>query len=106
MVLGCFDFAFVVVWIGIMLLYLKSKKSNTFMGCAIMFILFGIVLPFISASIEIDRVTSKWSELEIHDNFELLYVYLKFPVYWGFGVIQLIVLAAKNSKNEEENEKL
>ncbi len=105
MLLGCFDFAFVVVWIGVMLLYLKSKKSNTFMGCAIMFILFGIVLPFISVSIEIDRVTSKWSKLEVHDNFELLYVYLKFPIYWGFGLACLMILAVNNSKNGTKNEK-
>jgi len=65
-------------------------------------LIFGIVLPITSIFLELERVTKGWKEGEIHDNYELLYVYLKFPIYWVMGVIQVVVAIRFLGKKEIE----
>jgi hypothetical protein len=91
MVFGMFDFLTVIVVVVLNIFYFQNKKFDTTLGCGFVFLVFGILLPALSIDIEERRETKDWKEGEIHDNFELLYLFLKFPIYWGMGIIQSII---------------
>ncbi len=62
-------------------------------------ILFGFVLPFISMIIEL-QIVGEWM-----DSFEVVYTFLRFPTYWVIGIIQMIIIGIRLSRNsDEENE--
>ena len=83
-----FDFIVIVSLLFLNVLMLKIKlKQNV--GCLVVGLIFGIILPLVSIKLEIDRATEK---TEILDNFELLYTYLRFPLYWFTGIGQLFLL--------------
>ena len=96
MIIGYFDFAIIGVLVLINILT-WGKKVNRKMGCLIVGVLFGLILPLASQKIEVDRVID---EREIIDNFTLLYTYFKFPMYWLIGMMQMTIMS-KNDINEE-----
>lgn len=100
MVFGIFDFLTVLVLFGLNFSHFLKKKHDTTLGCGVIFLVFGILLPVLSIVIEEHRETKDWKEGEIHDNFELLYLYLKFPIYWGMGIIQSIIFYYMMKKKE------
>lgn len=71
------------------------KKEHSCLIHTITIILIGFVLPFWSAGREIDRNVSVNGPAM--DNFELLYVYLVFPVYWFVMVLQLFLFFVKSN---------
>ncbi|MFK7906092.1 MAG: hypothetical protein AB8B69_13250 [Chitinophagales bacterium] len=87
MIIGYFDFAVIGILVLINILFWR-KKIKYDMGC-LGALIFGLILPGISQSIEIDRVAS---EREIFDNFTLLYTYFKFPIYSVIGAIQITLI--------------
>lgn len=93
---GAFD---IIVIISLMLinLILWKIRINQNIGCLISGVLFGLILPIISMGFEIDKVTARG---EIIDNFEVLYTYFRFPVYWLIGIIQLVILSVKQKRME------
>lgn len=97
MIIGYFDFlVFGVLILCNILFWNKTTKHDG--GCIIGGLLFGLILPIISMNVEINKVTG---ERVVMDNFTLLYVYLKFPVYWLTGSIQSLVFSLKNRKPED-----
>ena len=94
MIVGYFDYAIIGVLL-ILNLFFWNKRIKRKIGCLIGGVLFGLALPFISMSIEIDRVTK---EMEVIDNFTLLYTYFKFPIYWIIGGLQSGLIEYRNKK--------
>lgn len=92
MLLGYFDCWVLGVLSLLNILFWKKRISEKF-GCFLGVALFGIVLPLISQGFEIKRVQTT---IGIIDNFEVLYTYFRFPVYWAIGIIQAFVLRFKN----------
>lgn len=96
MIIGYFDFVVIGTLVLINVLTIRKKiKSN--IGCLIIGLIFGLILPIISQKLEVDRVANG---RVIFDNFTLLYTYFKFPLYWIIGII-LISMITKRNQNEE-----
>lgn len=94
MIIGYFDYIVLGVLIILNILFWR-KTIKRKIGCLLGGLLFGIALPIVSMSIEIDRVTE---EMDIIDNFTLLYTYFKFPIYWVTGALQSGLIEYKNKK--------
>ena len=92
MIIGYFDYLILAILIIFNVKFWTLEIKGY--GCAIGLVLFGIILPIISMMIEITRVQNSTG---IMDNFEVLYTYLKFPIYWILGVIQFILFAVRMS---------
>lgn len=89
--IGYFDYA--IFTIVIILNIVFWKKDFTYCLTYILTcLLFGVLLPIISSIIDIKIYIS---DKEVVDNFELLHNYLKFPLYWGVCIAQLLVLKLK-----------
>lgn len=86
--------AFILVLIFGVFLWKDAQRPC--MVWLIIVVLLGLVLPSWSVIREIDRVVATWNDSEIHDNYELLYVYFRFPVYWLMAFVPLVgVLVSK-----------
>ncbi|BAX81826.1 hypothetical protein ALGA_3528 [Labilibaculum antarcticum] len=88
MFIGYFD-CIVLGVLGILNAVYWYKRFNRKLGCLIIGLAFGIILPMISMKIEIVRVSN---EFEIVDGFNLLYTYFRFPMYWIVGICQSILI--------------
>ncbi len=99
MIFGYFDYLITGVLLTLNLIF-WNKRIKRKIGCLIGGILFGLALPFISMSLEIERVTA---ELEVIDNFTLLYTYFKFPIYWIIGGLQSGLIQYRNKKAADNN---
>ncbi len=98
MLLGYFDY----LVIGI-LIFINIKVWNTYnekdVGCIGIAILFGFLLPFVSMSIELS-IVGEWV-----DSFEVLYTYLRFPIYWVMGMLLMIIIIINlNVKTDSQKE--
>ena len=71
------------------------------MGCIVGGFLFGLVLPLISIIIEVYRVKTT---IGIMDNLEVLYTYLRFPMYWAIGVVQVVISGIKLNAIKESDD--
>jgi len=91
MIFGYFDYVIIGILILLNIIYWK-KEINAKIGCIAGVILFGFLLPLISQIIEVKRV--QWT-IGIIDNFEVLYTYLKFPIYWIIGITQGLIISIK-----------
>ncbi len=91
MSIGCFDYIIFIVFIVLNIVFWK-KDITSCLAYGIVILLFGIILPVVSSFIDIRIYTSGKT---IVDNFELLHNYLKFPLYWGVGLFQLLILRFK-----------
>ena len=102
MIFGYFDYIIIGVLIFLNIKFWK-KEINRKTGCLVGGLLFGFLIPFISSTVEVQRVKMT---IGIADNFEVLYTYLRFPTYWIIGTIQVIVTGIKLSikKASELNE--
>lgn len=92
--LGCIDLLILSILIIVnIVIYLKFRNKE--FGCIVILgiaLLYIIILPLISQIIEVWRVV----DIDINgadDSFTLLYTYLRFPIYWILGFIQLLILA-------------
>lgn len=95
---GYFD----LVILGV-LIFLNIKnygKVHLNLGCWIGVIVFGLVLPFISMSIELQIVQANGGWM---DSFEVVYVYLRFPTYWMLGILQCIIFGVTTKNKNESN---
>ena len=84
---GYFDFLILSILILLNFKYYGKWDGKT--GCWIGAILFGFIVPFISMIIELQLVKARGGWM---DNFEVAYVYLRFPVYWSIGIVQCIII--------------
>ena len=91
MSIGYFDFIIFIVLIILNIIFWK-KDIFSCLACGIIILFFGFIFPFVSSVIDIKIYIS---DKTIVDNFELLHNYLKFPLYWGIGLLQLLILKLK-----------
>lgn len=95
MLIGYFDYFIFVILIFLNIKYWKTNYK-TKKGCVFGVLLFGFLLPFISMIVELETV-GQWV-----DSFEVVYTYLRFPMYWIIGVFQIVVILIKQGvKNKE-----
>lgn len=89
MLIGYFDYA---VLLGLLYVNYKywKRQIRLLPGCLIVLVVFGILLPVLSILTELQVNGPKPGE--IHDSFNFVYVYLRFPLYWGLLVLQSLVL--------------
>lgn len=102
MLLGYFDYIFFAVLIFLNIRY-WNRNINWKIGCSIIAVSFGIVLPIISIVIELNRVentSGPWV-----DSFEVVYTYLRFPTYWIVGIIQTIIIGINLSYKKTDSNK-
>jgi hypothetical protein len=93
MLLGYFDY---LVLLG--LLYLNYRywyrPLRWWPVCLMGLVVFGVLLPFLSMKAELRLNGPKPGEM--YDGFNFLYVYLRFPLYWGLFLVQSLVLVARS----------
>ena len=70
-------------------IFTMKMKLNTVSKVFIL-LLFFIFIPFISSKIELHNVQEKF---KIVDGFNLLYLFLKFPIWWTLGVVEILFLS-------------
>lgn len=98
MILGYFDYLIIGILILLNIKFWR-KEVDRKAGCVVGGLLFGFLLPFISMIIEL-QIVGEWM-----DSFTVAYTFLKFPIYWIIGIIQLIITGIKLSiKPNEENQ--
>ncbi len=56
---------------------------------------FGLVIPYFSIDFEIKKAIK---DQPVADGFNLLYVYLRFPTWWFFGVVEVLILRELTNK--------
>ncbi|KPE51866.1 hypothetical protein [Chryseobacterium indologenes] len=74
-----------------LILYVLHRKKGFKLNKVITGILLFIIIPLISCKIELANVHNKF---EIVDGFNVLYVFLKFPVWWLIGILNLYLINA------------
>ena len=89
--IGYFDYIIFTVLIILNIIFWK-KDFTSCLTYSIVILLFGIIFPIISSVVDIKIYTSG---KKIVDNFELLHNYFKFPLYWGIGLLQSLILKFK-----------
>lgn len=102
MLIGYFDYLVIGV-----IIFINIKVWNTYnektIGCIGIAILFGFLLPFVSMIIELS-IVGQWT-----DGFEVVYTYLRFPIYWLMGMLQMIIIVINLSvktDNQKEDKKI
>jgi hypothetical protein len=83
--IGIFDIIVILVLIIFNIRFWKKEW-----GCLIQIsgiLSYILILPFLSMAVEIERVSC---EVGIRDNFEILYTWFRFPLYWILFIIQVI----------------
>lgn len=101
MFVGYFDYAVLALVIGVNILYIKRYSSGT-LGCWPLLtigVLFCLVLPFLSMSVELERARRPPGVMV--DGFELLYIWFRFPMYWILFILQVSALAIYRSLQKQ-----
>jgi hypothetical protein len=96
MIIGYFDYIVFGILIFLNIKFWK-RETGKGKGCIIAIvggILFGLLFPTISSFIEVQRVKAIVGN---PDSTELLYTYFIYPIYWGIGIIQTIIIGIKLS---------
>ena len=91
-VVGVFD-----IIVILLLVFINIRFWNKKWGCLIQILgtlLYVFVFPFISMGVEI-QIVSKINGYKPIDSIELLYTWLRFPLYWILFILQLIVFGFK-----------
>ncbi|SHF83114.1 hypothetical protein SAMN05443633_10772 [Chryseobacterium arachidis] len=68
--------------------YKIIKKRNRILYL-IVFLLFGLIVPYFSVDFEIKKAVK---DQPFVDGFTLLYVYFRFPIWWFIGIIEVLIL--------------
>lgn len=91
MFFGTFDYTILaIIFIfnfGIWKYNIIKKRNRILFLMALLF--FGFIIPFFSMGFEIQNMIK---DQPFIDNFTLLYTYLRFPVWWFIGVIEILIL--------------
>lgn len=94
MILGYFDYILIGILIVFNSIFWKTSIKQK-IGCIIGVLLFGLLFPLTSLAIEVQRVKTT---IGIIDNFEILYPFFRFPIYWLIGIIQLFIIEVNSKK--------
>lgn len=80
----------ILILFNIVIYFLLKKTTIIDNKLKVIFmILFLIVFPLVSIKIEINNVHKKF---EVVDSFNLLYTYLKIPIWWVIGILNYYIL--------------
>lgn len=93
MIVGYFDYLIILILIFLNIKY-WNYNVNCLQGC-LSIIIFCFVLPIISIIIEYE-INGPGKD-EVIDGFTMLYVYIKFPLYWLVFFIQTCIVFLKKS---------
>ncbi|MEN9612376.1 MAG: hypothetical protein RLZZ628_3190 [Bacteroidota bacterium] len=91
MIIGTFDIVLIVILLGFNLVF-RQWIFKQKIGCLLIIILFGLILPLCSMKVELNRVLALRKSDEIHEAWELAYTFLKFKFYWLVGLLQIIII--------------
>lgn len=99
MLVGYFDYLIIGILVYINIRIWNNYKAKI-VGRIGIALLFGLFLPLISMIIELS-IIAEWT-----DSFEMVYTYLKFPIYWLIGILQLIIVIINLSVNNTKKQKV
>ena len=86
-ILGVISLINLLIWVT------KTEVQFTWKVNLIVIILFGFVLPYLSALLERNRV---FDENEMVDGFNLLYLFFRWPTYWSIGFFEFAFLKIRS----------
>ncbi|PKL79734.1 MAG: hypothetical protein CVV25_07005 [Ignavibacteriae bacterium HGW-Ignavibacteriae-4] len=94
-----FDLSILLLIISLDISILSKKRKVKLSNLTIMLfaIFFLFILPYLSTELESHLVHSR---NEVVDGFNLLYLWLKWPIYWLVGAIELIFLISFKRRTE------
>lgn len=100
MLLGLFDYIILVIIFIFNIGVWKSKiiKKSNWILYLLIFLLTGFIIPLFSINFEIQKATKTIKEI---DSFTLLYTFFRFPMWWFFGVIELLFLKRQIKKQNQ-----
>ena len=94
-----FDLSILLLIISLDLSIISKKLKITLskLTISLFIISFLLILPYLSTELESHLVHSR---NEVIDGFNLLYLWLKWPIYWLVGAIELIFLFSSKRRTE------
>lgn len=100
MLFGVFDILILLLSL-IFTLYYEKKKFNFRKRYLVggVLLLFFLVFPYCSEQIELNRVHSSLGS-DMIDGFTMIYILFKWPSYWFFGMLELLVLFLIHQKRK------
>jgi hypothetical protein len=91
MIIGTFDIVLIATILVLNIVFRKWIMQQK-IGCLAIIVLFGLILPLGSMMMEANRILAARKVCETHDVSELLYLFIKFKLYWIIGIIQVIAI--------------
>jgi len=79
----------ILIFINIFLYKTNLVRKIDWKLKLLLFIILFIVIPIISVNKEVSNVYKKFITV---DEFNLLYIYLKFPIWWLIACIQILII--------------
>ena len=98
MLIGCFDYLIFGILVFLNVKYWKTNFEEK-AGCILVGLIFGLLLPLVSMIVEL-QIADEWM-----DSFEVVYTFLRFPIYWIIGIIQMIIIGIRLSRKPDEETK-
>jgi hypothetical protein len=87
MLVSYFDYAICCLLLGGTIGF-RNYRPASCLASSLVLLVFGLVLPLLSQEVEF-RLHPQ--PTETFDAFTMAYTFLKFPLYWGIGVLQQVV---------------
>lgn len=94
------DITTFVILVVLNIIFWKKLKPSCLVSGAL-FLMFGIILPLMSSEREVGRNVA--INGPAMDNFELMYTFSIFPVYWLIMGIQIMILISKGTDEKSGN---
>ena len=98
MLIGYFDYLIFGILVFLNVKYWKTNFVEK-AGCILVGLIFGLLLPLVSMIVEL-QIADEWM-----DSFEVIYTFLRFPIYWIIGIIQMIIIGIRLSRKPGEETK-
>ena len=97
-----YDLAFLFIITAINIYIFKKKQNinlNRFVKTTV-FVLFFILIPYLSNTIEIRNIYKKFTDI---DSFNLWYLIFKYPVWWAIGILEILYLSKLKEKIQSQS---
>ena len=93
-------FLSVIILVNYFVYTKKIRVKLNIVSKVFIFLLFFILTPYISSEIELHNVHEKF---KIVDGFNLLYLFLKFPIWWTLGAAEILFLSKLQKRQSPFN---
>lgn len=102
MVFGYFDIfiLFAIILIDLLLCLYRPINKLDWKILTVVFLLLFLGIPYVSTKIE--QIQVHQTE-EMIDGFNLLYIFLKYPIWWTIGTIEIFILRRSIKKKTHHN---